>query len=43
MREILGNAGTFFAFRGAEEEFGQKFLWLQKNAALLKGFTCGSD
>ena len=41
MKELVGVAGTFHSFRGAEEELDQKFLWLQKNTSLLKGFTCG--
>ena len=43
MKELVGVAGTFHSFRGAEEELDQKFLWLQKNTSLLKGFTCGRD
>ena len=43
MKELVGVAGTFRSFRGAEDELDQKFLWLQKNTSLLKGFTCGRD
>ena len=41
--ELVGVAGAFQSFIGAEEEFDQKFLWLQKNTSLLKGFACGRD
>jgi hypothetical protein len=45
LREIFGNAGTFFAFRGAgASEFDRKFLWLQKSTFLVKcGLTRGRD